>query len=110
MNVEFSYRYRDFGNFKRYGSVVFGNRGGISTTEIDQAVLRIIGNEQIFAASELAIPEMYFTEFPYSPRLDWEIHEYCGVSDTDTRINDAEGRDIQDLITQLRLINTRHMK
>ena len=26
MNIEFEYRYRDLGNFKRYGSVVFRNQ------------------------------------------------------------------------------------
>lgn len=110
MNVEFSYLYRDLGNFKRYGSVVFANRGGIPITEIDQAVLHFIGNEQIFVASELAIPEMFFTEFPYSPKLDWEMHEYCGVSDTDAQVNDAEDRDIQDLIARLELASVQSLK
>lgn len=107
MNVEFSYRYRDFGNFKKYGSVVFGNRGGIPAEEIDQALLRLTGNEQVFVASELSIPEMFFTEFPYSPKLDWEMHEYCGVSETDAQVDDAEGRDIEDLLVQLRGVSDR---
>jgi hypothetical protein len=101
MNIEFNYRYRDFGNFKRYGSVVFGNRRGITKEEIDEALLRLTGSDQAFRASELAIPEMFFTEFPYSPRLDWEMHEYCGVSETDAEIDDVRLRDIADLLAQM---------
>lgn len=107
MNVEFRYRYRDFGNFKNYGSVVFANREGIPIEEIDQALLHFTGSEQVFVASELAIPEMFFKEFPFSPRLDWEMHEYCGVSETVAQVDDAEGRDVEDLFARLKEISER---
>lgn len=104
MNVEFNYRYRDFGNFKKYGSVVFGNRAGIPLEKIHQALLQLTGDEEAFVASELAIPEMFFTEFPYSPRLDWEMHEYCGVSETNAQVDDTLLRDISDLLAQMEVL------
>jgi hypothetical protein len=104
MNVEFQYRYRDFGNYKRYSSVVFGNKRGMPIDDISRILLQLVGDDETFTASRLGIPEMFFADFPYNPSLDWEMHEYCGVSSTDLPINDAHGRDIRDLLAQLRTI------
>jgi len=104
MNVQFEYRYRGLGNFKRYGSVVFGNQNGLPIDDINRLMLQLIGNDETFVASEVGIPEMFFTDFPYNPNLDWQMHEYCGVSQTDLPTNDAKGRDIRDLLSQMRAI------
>ncbi|MGA3262411.1 MAG: hypothetical protein ABSC47_00015 [Terracidiphilus sp.] len=104
MNVEFQYRYRDFGNFKRYGSVVFGNESGLLIDDISRSLLQLTGDDETFAAFRLGIPEIFFTDFPYNPSLDWEMHEYCGVSPTDLPINDAQGRDIGDLLSRMKAI------
>lgn len=102
MNVEFQYRYRDFGNFKNYGSVVFGNQSGLPTDEINRGLIQLTGDDETFAASRLGIPEMFFTDFPYNPDLDWEMHEYCRVSPTKLPVNDAQGRDIEELLSQMK--------
>jgi hypothetical protein len=98
MNIEFEYRYRDYGNFKNYNSIVFGNKHGLPVKEIEQKISRMLGNELFFDASRIGIPEMFFKQFPYDPELDWPMHEYCGVSETMSPINAAEGRDIRDLL------------
>lgn len=107
MNIELEYRYRDFGNFKNYGSVVFGNQSNLAIEEVDLAILELVGDDQTFVASRLGIPEMFFTDFPYDPDLDWEMHEYSRVSETDLPINDAQHRDICDLLSQMRAIGKR---
>jgi hypothetical protein len=104
MNVEFQYRYRDFGNFKRYNSVVFGNESGMQIDDISRIMLQLVGDDETFTASRLGIPETFFTDFPYNPSLDWEMHEYCGVSSTDLPNDDARSRDIRDLLAQMRAI------
>ncbi len=101
MNVEFQYRYRDFGNFKRYNSVVFGNQSSLPIDDISRVLLRLTGGDETFVASQFGIPDMFFTEFPYNPNLDWQMHEYCGVSKTELPINDAQKRDIKDLLSQM---------
>lgn len=104
MNIEFTYRYRDLGNFKNHGSVIFGNQKDLSVEKIDEVLINLTGENQTFVASRLKIPEMFFADFPYDPELDWEMHEYCGVSVTDLPINDILGRDIDDLIAQMKVI------
>lgn len=103
MNIEFEYLYRDSGNFKSYGSVVFGNPNNVTIEEIDQSIIELLGDDRTFNASRLAVPEMFFTEFPYNPDLDWGLHEYSGVSASHLPVNDAQRRDISDLLSQMRL-------
>jgi hypothetical protein len=72
MNIEFEYRYRDFGNNKRYGVVVFGNRTNILIDRIRLRLQRLmIGDGMTFSASHLKIPEMFFPDSPFDPALDW---------------------------------------
>jgi hypothetical protein len=69
---------------------------------MDSRVSQILGNDPIFNASRLDVPEMFFQQFPYDPELDWPMHEYRGVSETDTPASDAKRRDIAELLSQLR--------
>jgi hypothetical protein len=101
LNIEFAYLYRDFGNFKSYNSVVFGNKNNLAPKEIDQIICEALGNDHFFEASRLKVPEMFFKQFPYDPKLDWTMHEYCGVSQTASPINDVQSRDISDLLSRL---------
>jgi hypothetical protein len=101
MNVDFEYRYRDFGNNKRYGAVVFGNRTNVSIDEIRLRSQVLVGDDMAFSASWLGIPEMFFPDSPYDPALDWDMHEFCDASATDSPINDAGGRDVAEVLSQL---------
>ncbi|MGH9560101.1 MAG: hypothetical protein ACRD3S_01485 [Terracidiphilus sp.] len=102
MNVEFEYVYRDLGNFKNYSSVIFGNQNNLRVEEIHRRVSQILGNDPTFYASLVGIPEMFFQQFPYDPELDWPMHEYSGVSETEMSVSDAKRRDIEELLLQLR--------
>ena len=101
MNVEFEYMYRDFGNFKNYNSVVFGNQLDLSADEIHRTICGILGGDHNFEAAQLGLPEMFFKQFPYDPELDWPMHEYYAVKESDLPVNDLERRDILDLILSM---------
>ena len=101
MNIEIEYCYRDFGNFKSYNSVIFGNLSNMPIGAVHENLLRLMGEDRTFVASKLSLPEMFFTDSPYDPDLDWEMHEYCAATETDTLINDALGRDIRELMSQM---------
>jgi hypothetical protein len=102
MNIEFQYMYRDLGNFKNYGSVVFGNKSALSIAAISRALIGSFGEDRNFAASDLGVPNLFFKEFSYDPTLDWEMHEFCSVVRTNLPINDTYKRDIRDLLPQLK--------
>ncbi len=99
MNIKFQYRYRDYGNFKNYNSVIFRNGDNLPVEAIDKIISKVLLRDTSFEASRLNVPEMFFKNFPYDPELDWPMHEYCGVEETDLPQNDTQGRDIRDLIS-----------
>ena len=100
VNVEFQYLYRDAGNFKNFGSVIFANRGGIDVASVEEAIRSAIFENQFDAAS-LKVPELFFKEFPYDPELDHPLHEFACLIATDGRVTDAHRRDIADIPSQI---------
>ena len=109
MNVEFEFRYRDWGNFKRYGAVVFRNQHSLNCAEIRQRVMRASTDGQFFDASHLGVPELFFSDSPFDPDLDHSQHEFCSASETELPTNDVSNRDIHDFLLSMEasaLINT----
>jgi hypothetical protein len=90
------------GNFKNYGEVIFGNRLNRSPEEIRKQILRFLGTDNIFKASELRIPDLFFKNFPYDPELDYEMHEFFEVSQSEHSASDAIQRDIADLLLEMK--------
>jgi hypothetical protein len=89
------------GNFKNFGEVIFGNRMNCGSDEIHNRITDILGSDPIIKASDLGIPNMFFSNFPYNPELDHEMHEYFRVMETDRPIDDNDQRDIIDFLTEL---------
>ena len=98
MNIEFGYFYRDCGNFKNFGEVIFANKRSLSAKEINEKLLSTVMPEPFFRASDLGLPDLFFENFPYDPELDHESHEYHKVSETEKPTNDSFNRDITDLL------------
>jgi hypothetical protein len=103
LNIEFEYLYRDCGNFKNYGKVVFANRHNLSAKEIHEKILSTGMPEPFFRASGLGLPDLYFKDFPYDPELDHELHEYHRAAETKEPTNDAGERDITDLVLAMEI-------
>jgi hypothetical protein len=101
MNIEFEYRYRDFGNFKKYGAVVFGNRNRLTVDEISQRVSLALADGQSFNAARCGIPDLFFYDFPFDPDLDHDSHEFYGASESELPVNDAANRDILDVLLEM---------
>ena len=101
MNIEVEYRYRDWGNFKKYGAVVFRNKQNLTYDEVRRRALRLSADEQFIDAARLRIPELFFTDCPFDPDLDHGMHEYCGACETESSSNDSAGRDISDFLIEM---------
>ncbi len=101
MNIEFEYLYRDCGNFKNFGWVVFANNRGLSAEEIHKKILGAAVADPFFKASDLALPDLFFKDFPYDPELDHELHEYRRARETEEPPNDVANRDISDLLSEM---------
>ncbi len=48
MNIKFSYRYRDFANYKRHNEVVFSNPSNKSIQEVEQFIKAHLFDDKLF--------------------------------------------------------------
>lgn len=100
MNIRFSYLYRDAGNFKNWGEVVFCNPQSLSADAISKMVEKYVYDTRTFFSAEKAgVPDLRFKE--NNVQLDHDWHEIDAFYDTDDAPNDTQGRDIDQLIEAL---------
>jgi len=79
-NVKFNYLYRDGGNYKQFGFVIFTNDNNIQIEEIlNQIQLKLIDGE-FFDPKKWAVETLY--KYPYDPELDHSWHEFEDIEIT----------------------------
>ncbi len=94
-NIKFSYRYRDSGNYKNFGSVIFDNAGSplgepARTEDIDLVELTTLIRSKLidgeyFYADEWCLPELFTKYIDF--RIDPTWHEFEAVELTDEPAN-----------------------
>ena len=79
MNVAFEYLYRDAGNSKNWGEVVFSNPNDIAIGAIIAEAQDALIDGCYFIAEQARVPVLHFGD--YDPELDHGWHEaYCFTS------------------------------
>ncbi len=96
-NVMFSFVYRDAGNFKQYGVVVFANPDQLPLLSADVAIRRVLIDGQFFVPSEWSIPLV--NVFAFDPDLDHSWYEFLKLSSTDAPCTDD--RTLQQFVASL---------
>lgn len=100
MNILFEYLYRDAGNFKNWGEVVFSNSQNLSISTISQMTERRVHDTRTFFSAEKAgVPDLHFKE--YNEKLDHDWHEIYDFHATEDVPNDTYGRDIDQFMESL---------
>lgn len=82
MNIKFNYLYRDRGNYKVFGSVVFSNPKQLNSKEIETALRKVLIDSEFFNPDKLGIPRLKHTNFPYDHILDHSLNEFHSVEET----------------------------
>jgi hypothetical protein len=100
MNICFEYLYRDAGNFKNWGEVVFANPNNLIPDELSSLVENLLIEQLYFVAEKASVPTLYFES--YFPHLDHGWHELNRFSATEEAANDPLGRDIGAFIKSLK--------
>src|SRR3569623_572761 len=78
-NIQFNYLYRDGGNYKNWGSVVFANPDNYSLAEAEAIIKRRLIDEEFFYAEEWGLPDLRGDISIDDPT--W--HEYVSLEFTD---------------------------
>ncbi|MCU1296531.1 MAG: hypothetical protein JWO91_809 [Acidobacteriaceae bacterium] len=56
MDIEFRYLYRDGGNYKKWGSVVFANPEKVAENVVGEAILRALLPHGLFISTQIRMP------------------------------------------------------
>lgn len=101
-NVKFNYLYRDAGNYKSMGEVIFANPQSLSLEEIDVRLRKAFDQEFGFIADQIAVGEVFL----YSGNGDLTaddhcFHEFESVEFTQNEPTDSLNRQIEDFVAQV---------
>jgi hypothetical protein len=98
MNIKFNYLYRDAGNYKNYGCVIFSNPNQLELGYIESRIKESLIDRSYFVAKDVSVPELYFAALNED---DHGWHEYCGIENTLEETTDGLRRGIDELIGML---------
>ena len=76
-NIKFNYLYRDAGNYKEFGEIIFTNQDSKSVEGIELVIRKNLIEGEFFIPEKWNIPRLTF-DF-YSPVLDHDYHEFESV-------------------------------
>lgn len=100
MNIRFEYLYRDGGNFKNWGGVVFFNPHHVSADVVMSMAKNVLIDQAYFVANKACVPDLHFGE--YDEQLDHGWHEAHAFQTTDDAANDPQSRNIEEFMESLR--------
>jgi len=75
-NIKFFYLYRDAGNYKAFGEVIFSNPDGLPLTEIESKIRASLIDGEFFDPIKWDIPKLKIEGFDYDPELDHDWMEF----------------------------------
>ena len=100
MNVCFEYLYRDAGNYKNWGDVIFSNPKELAVAGIMAEAQIALFEGCYFLANKTRVPDLHFDK--YDPDLDHGRHEAYSFTSTAKQPTDSEGRTIEEFVECLR--------
>jgi hypothetical protein len=100
MNIKFEYLYRDAGNFKNWGEVVFSNPRDLDAEPIIAMAGRALIDRAYFVANRVGVPDLHFPE--YNGEVDHDWHEAHSFQPTGEAPTDDDHRSIDEFLESLR--------
>lgn len=108
MNVRFNYLYRDAGNYKNYGDIVFANKNSHDESYLEKQVRNLLIYSEFFVAEKTNIPTLYFDK--QIPELDHGCHQFDSFETCDDSTTDQSGRDITEFLSSLEEAHKEYIK
>ncbi len=100
-NVRFNYLYRDAGNYKSYGSVVFKNPNNLLLAKIDSRLRKVFFQGEFFIAEQIGVPDVFLYLNDDISVDDHCFHEFESVEETTEAPTDPRGRSITGFIKKV---------
>jgi hypothetical protein len=100
-NVEFSYLYRDGGNYKQFGRVVFLNPEQSTCGAIEKALMGAFLEDGLFIADQVRVPEAFLFANGELSSDDHCYHEFHAVRTTEKEPTDPHLRTIREFLSEV---------
>jgi len=78
-NIKLNYLYRDAGNYKVYGEVIFLNFETKPLSELESILRSRLIDFEFFDPDTFQIPRLSHKEFPFNPKLDHSWNEFVSL-------------------------------
>ena len=98
MNVILEYLYRDAGNNKIWGEVLFSNKSNLSRHDLLKMIREKLIDSEFFIAEKAGLTPLYFEK--YDAELDHGWHELFDIKPSDGKFRSCE-KDIMQFIENL---------
>lgn len=102
-NIEFTYLYRDGGNYKKHGKVIFSNTGCQQAEFVSERLKRAFLEDGLFIASQIRLPETFLYAKGALSADDHCFHEFDAITLTNEVCNDPYRRSISDFIAEVEI-------
>lgn len=100
-NVEFNYLYRDGGNYKKFGRMVFSNPEQLSSEALETELRRVFWQDDLFIANQIRVPEVFLYSDGKFSFDDHCYHEFSGLRATEEPANDKHNRSISEFLAEV---------
>lgn len=100
MNIRLEYQYRDAGNFKNWGEIIFSNPRNVAPEAVTRLAEEVLIDKEFFVASGAQVPDLHFPD--WDPDLDHDWHQLMSFRSTDEAPNDSQDRTIDEFMQALR--------
>lgn len=100
MNIRFNYLYRDAGNYKAYGSVVFHGAGSVLVADAEMELERSLIEGNYFVAADVEVPDLRPAALDCTLDHDW--HEVECLEECDDPVDDQLNRTIDQFVKAMK--------
>ena len=100
-NAEFTYLYRDAGNYKKSGRVIFSNREGLDIDSASKELRQLFLPDGLFIARQIRLPEVFLYERGKFTEDDHCFHEFNALNPSSDTANDLNRRSIRDFLMEV---------
>lgn len=96
--ISFEYMFRDGGNYKTFGNIVFSNKFNKSIQDLTKEIKTVLIDGEYFYPNDAGIPR--FDQITIDPDSDPSWYEFVGVEESNELPTDK--RDISEIILNLK--------
>jgi hypothetical protein len=100
-NIEFSYLYRDGGNYKKFGRVIFSNPERLTSKSVTEELQQSFIRSELFIAGQIRVPEVFLYAGGHFSYDDHCYHEFDSVKATADVAGDIHGRTIGEFLAEV---------